>query len=148
MAPVSSNRSTGRRPVTATVRDRAQPALLALVPWVAFYVAVFIAGRFVDFHDPTPRWVLDSIVFFFVVVYLPALAAIGAVSRGAIRRIMVALMVGLTVFAGSAATLTDDAQAGLAVLWVPMIALPVAVIGALIEHLWRRDRVDTSGTGD
>lgn len=116
--------------------------LAALVPWVAYTAATVITDRWVDFRSVSLVGVARAIPLTLVVVALPSLGAIAAARPVVMRRAVTAFMAVVSAGAGVAAVATDDAQAGLAVLWVPVVALPLAVIlligAALVD--WQRAR--------
>lgn len=127
-------------PVRRGAASRIAAYLAALVPWLAYITAMAIADRWVDFRSVTLAFVIRSTPFTLVVIALPSLGVIAAARTVVARRAATVIMTAVSVYAGIAVIATDDGQAGLAVLWVPIVALPLAVIlliGGGIVEAWQ-----------
>jgi hypothetical protein len=115
-------------------------AWLALIPWAAFLVATYAASVVSDVSSPDLAGLALSAPLYLAFVALPVLAPLSAARR---RWMIVTVTVVTTVTAAVAGVLvatTDDAQAGLAVLWVPYVALPLWLVVRMAEWLLPRAR--------
>jgi hypothetical protein len=92
----------------------------SLVPWVALLLTVPLAKDGVGMDD-----VAGAAPLYLAFVALPSALAIGAGRTAATRLAVTLLMTGVAVFAGVQVATIDDGQAGLAVLYVPMVAFPL-----------------------
>lgn len=108
----------------------AAKALVALVPWLMFWVAALTADRWVDFRELTLAGMRSMVPFTLALVFLPALAAVSAAPSGVVRYVVTVLVTGVAVYAGVTVVAMDDGQAGLSIFWVPLIAVPLAVLVA------------------
>lgn len=130
-------------PFEAAVRRQrdalAMKALVALVPWLAFWVASLTADQWIDFRQITLAGLPRYVPFTLVLVYLPALAAVAAAPIGVVRYLVTVLVSGVAIWAGVTSIAMDDGQAGFSVFWVPLVALPLAalVAGATSVHRLR-----------
>ncbi|MGI8983120.1 MAG: RDD family protein [Acidimicrobiales bacterium] len=95
----------------------------SLVPWLALMAAVVVAGDGV-----TVSSVVAAAPLYAVFVALPSMVAIVAGRWWAKRLAVTVVMTGVAAYAGVQMVTVDDGQAGLAVLWVPMAALPLGGI--------------------
>ena len=103
------------------------PALAwCLLPWIAFEGGLLGAVALVDHAELSWRGWLAGAPFSVVFVAGPSLAPMVAPRRGWVGWIALALMTAVALAAGVAIAVSDDAQAGLAVLWVTYAALPLA----------------------
>ena len=119
-------------------------ALVALVPWLAFWVAAKSADRWIEFRDMGVAPNLGAVVLTLVLVFLPALAAVCAAPRGVARHVVTVLVSGVAIYAGVTSIAQDDGQAGFVLFLVPMLVLPLAgmvAIGSVFAatHTIRRD---------
>ena len=123
----------------------------ALVPWVVFLVSVPTASAFVDDRSVDVREFLSAALVYLGFVALPSLLPVAAARAGAMRMAATLLMAVVAGVAGVLIVTTDDAQAGLAVLVVPYVAVPLAllllVLRALINrgHAAREPGMDLGG---
>ena len=69
-------------------------ALVALVPWLAFWVAALSADQWIEFRNITLASVPGMAMLTFVMIFLPALAAVCAVPRGIARHVVTVLVSG------------------------------------------------------
>lgn len=118
--------ATGPHRGDMTTRDgrlvRVWSAVLgSLVPWAAVLMTVVLAKDGVGVED-----VADAGPLYLGFVALPAAVAIAAGRTWATRVVVTVIMTGVAVFAGLQVATIDDGQAGLAVLYVPMAAFPLA----------------------
>ena len=104
--------------------------LLALVPWAAFLLTMELA-------QPSILGLLSAAIPYLCFVALPSAAPIAVVRSATARLVVTALMTVVAVGAAYAIITTDDAQAGLAVLVVPYVALPMAAGLALVRAFAR-----------
>lgn len=104
--------------------------LASLVPWLAFLVAVTVSDEAIS----VSRTVAVAPLYLGFVA-LPAFAAIIAGRWWVTRLVVTVVVTAVAAGAGVAMARSDDAQAGLLVLWVPMAAVPLAagvwVVGAM-----------------
>ena len=100
-----------------------QLALASLVPWAAFQVAFVVSDRWTDIRSVNwDEFATVSIVRLGFVA-LPSAVALLAAKRGWMRAAALVVMTAVAAVAGVLVMTTDDAQAGLAVLWVPITAI-------------------------
>ena len=104
--------------------------MASLIPWSAFLVVVAIVN-----DSAPPSGLLAAALPYLGFVALPSLAPIVAARARRTRLIVVVVMTAVAAAAGVLVATSDDAQAGLAVLWVPFVAIPLAVV------LWVGKRV-------
>lgn len=111
-------------------------ALVALVPWLGFWVAALSTDRYIDFRQLTSAYVRGAVPFTLAMVFVPALMAVCAAPNGVVRHVVTVLVTGVAIFAGVTVVAMDDGQAGFAIFWVPLIAAPLAVLvgGASAVH--------------
>jgi hypothetical protein len=114
-------------------RERERAMRLALVPGVA-YVAAATAGEVAVDGGPLvvltiPVLAAGSAIF----VAAPAFVALAAARHWLVRAVVLAVVTATAAVAGVLVTTSDDAQAGLAVPWVPYVALPLA-LAAWLGH--------------
>ena len=103
-------------------------ALASLVPWAAFLVTATVVDPGREHGSLSLEGVVAAAPFYVLVVALPSMLPLLAARTG--RRRLV-LLIALTALAAVTAVLmvtSDDAQAGLAVLLVPYVAIPLAVV--------------------
>jgi hypothetical protein len=70
---------------------------------------------------------------------LPCALALAAARPGPLRCAVLAVLTAVSVVAGWLVATTDDAQAGLAALWVPLVAVPLAIVvfvGQAVAGRW------------
>jgi len=98
----------------------------SLIPWAAFLAAIALTGIVSGDESMSIGRVVAVAPFDLAVVALPSALALAAARARATR--VVALIVRTTVsaIAGVIVTASEEAQAGLAMLWVPYVALPLA----------------------
>lgn len=93
----------------------------SLVPWAAFLLAGALA-------DEGAVHLLPAVPFYLLFVAVPSMIAIVA-GRTALARLAVgAAMTAVAGYAGVQVATIDDGQAGLAVLWVHVVAVPLAAV--------------------
>ncbi|HWI03343.1 MAG TPA: hypothetical protein VNT52_05865 [Acidimicrobiales bacterium] len=113
----------------------------SLVPWAALLVTIALAEDGVGVGDLAGAGPL-----YLGFVALPSALAIAAGRTHATRLAVTLVMAGVAVFAGVQVATIDDGQAGLAVLYVPMVAFPLAAVVSACEAALDRYR-RTSATG-
>jgi len=112
-------------PTRSLVASPEVAALLSLVPWAAFLLALqFWPGHVTE---PT-RGVLEVATISLLFVALPSALPIAAARTWMTRLAAVAVVTVVAVVSAALVVTTDDAQAGLAVLWIPLVAVPLAVV--------------------
>ncbi|MBW3536982.1 MAG: hypothetical protein KY395_04315 [Actinobacteria bacterium] len=99
---------------------------MALVPWAAFLIPLLLAAGAGD-YDVTAGEFGGAALFTLWVVALPSLLPLAVARNGAARWTALAFMTVVSGAAGLTVALSDDAQAGLVVLVVPVLAVPVTV---------------------
>ena len=110
--------------------DENQRAALAasLVPVAAFIAAVLVADVWFGYTSGSLRGLVSSLPFLVATVAAPSFLAINA-ARDRSRRIMVTGIVTVTAITAAVFAVTsEDAQAGLWVLLVAYVAVPLAVV--------------------
>jgi hypothetical protein len=108
-----------------------RPAAAALVPWAAFLIALVVADPWSD--ATRIGWNVFVPVVYLGFVGLPSAVPLVSAKRGWMRLVVLVVMTAVAVLSAVLVTTTDDAQAGLAVLWVPLTAL--ALTGLIFA--WR-----------
>ena len=114
------------------------PLTSALVPWLAFLAATVVADAFVDRTSLSLTGLVLSSPFYLAFVALPSLAPIAIAQQPPTRVGAVVVMTGAAAVAGTLVVTTDDAQAGLAVLLVPVIAVPLALFIGIAQAVTDR----------
>lgn len=111
-----------------------------LAPFAAFFLSSVVAAIAVEFKSLSLGGLLISVSIYLMFVAAPSFLAIVA---GRFLWLRLALVGAMTAVAGVAGVLivaTDDAQAGLAVLFVPYVAIPLAMIvwiaDAVVVRRW------------
>jgi hypothetical protein len=99
-------------------------ALASLIPCAGFIAAVEVAVLSVENKSTSLGGHIASAPLYLAFVALPSLLPIAVARRGLMWISVVIVMSAVAVAAGIAVATTDDAQAGLAVLWVPFVAEP------------------------
>ena len=103
-------------------------ALASLIPWAAFLFAMVAADLFVDYKSTSLVGLVASAPAYLGFVALPSLLPLIAARRGVMWVAVLVVMTAIAAVAGVLVVTTEDAQAGLAVLWVPLLAVPMAGI--------------------
>jgi hypothetical protein len=110
-------------------RARLRSSILAsFVPWAAFLGATVLADLWVDDRSTSHGGLAAAAPHYLGFVALPSLLPLAAARRGATWIVVLVVMTAVAVVAGILAVTTDDAQAGLAILWVPFVAVPSACV--------------------
>lgn len=121
-------------------QTRLQRSVLAsLIPWAAFLAATVVADRWVEYKSTSLAGLAAAAPLYLGFISLPSLLPLVVARRGAAWIAVLAVMTAVAVAAGVLIVTTDDAQAGLAVLWVPIVAIPLAGvlwIGEAIAARW------------
>ena len=126
------------KPVGSFTSFDPQAALASLLPWAAFLVATALADRWVDHTSGSFAGLVASAPWYLGFVAAPAYLPLAAARH---RLVRIAVLVVMTATAGTAGVLvvaSDDAQAGLAVLVVSYVALPLAGAIEVVNYLRRR----------
>ena len=118
---------TPPRPAHAPLKTSVLGSLIPFVAFLGVSLADLGLGSLLDLIVWSP--------FYFGFVALPSLLPLAAARRGAVWLAALFLMTLVALVAGLAMVTSDDAQAGLAVLVVAYVALPLAGV------LWLGDRV-------
>jgi hypothetical protein len=142
----------GRRPYGAHVNEPQQTneptwAIAAsLIPWIGFLAATLIAVRFSDLRSiDTSRFLIQSAPFYLGFVAAPSMLPLLVTRPGAMRKVVLGIMTATAIGAGIGVATIDDAQAGLAVLWVPYVAVPLAALLTIMQAV--RSRVSRTQRG-
>jgi hypothetical protein len=135
----------------STPGGTATAAAASLIPWAGFIAAAALTD--VVRGDPTATSISDvaraapSLLAF---IALPSALALLVARTRALRLLALLAMTAASATAGVAVTASDDAQAGLALLWVPLLALPLAAVlwvGQTVAASQGRDRATTTVAG-
>ena len=121
--------------------DQGSPWLVligSLLPTVAFFVPTAIAGAWGDDGLNSAQGLGGTLLFCFGFITLPCLLALAAARPGTPRRVTLVALTVLAAGAAAAVLLTDDGQAGLNVLLIPALALPLALVLGIARLLTRR----------
>jgi hypothetical protein len=114
-------------------------ALASLIPWAGFLAAVEVADLSVENKSTSLGGLIASAPVYLAFVALPSLLPLAVARRGLVWISVVIVMSAVAVAAGILVMTTDDAQAGLAVLWVAFVAVPLAGV------LWIGEAVAARG---
>lgn len=102
-------------------------ARASLIPWAAFLVAAAVAEMWVH-HEFSAIGLAAAAPGSLVVVALPAMVPLVVARAGATRAGVIIVMTAVATISAVLVVTTDDAQAGLAVVWVPFMAIPLAAV--------------------
>jgi hypothetical protein len=134
--------------MTGQARKLRRMLMALVVPTLAFYVGAVLAAAVTSNTSIDVGRLLVSAPFYLALVGAPSLLAVWtAPLRGTLPTLVTMTLV--AAVAGWLVAATDDAQAGLAVLLVPYVALPLAVLfssGRLVATLWRRRDTEVTRT--
>ncbi len=108
-------------------------ALASLVPWAAFLLAATVADTWVDGRSGSLGGLAAAAPFYLGYVALPSMLPLLAARTSTTRLVALAVMTAVATASAVVVATHDDAQAGLAVLWVPYVAIPFAVV-LLVGH--------------
>ena len=115
----------------ATGGDTANPWLVvagSLLPTVAFFVPTALAGAWGDDGLTSAGGLGGTLLFCLGFITFPCLLALVAARPGSARRVTLIALTLLAAGAAAAVLLVEDAQAGLNVLLIPGISLPLALV--------------------
>lgn len=115
----------------------------AVVPWVAFLVAVAATSGDAD----SGLGLVVAAPFYWVVVGLPALTVALAARHPLVAGAGIVVMTAVAIFAGITMAASDDAQAGLAALIVAYVGVPLALFTWIGESVTRRAAVERHHAG-
>lgn len=115
-------------------------ALASPIPWAAFLGATVVADVWIERTSISYGGLVTSSPFYLGFVALPSLFPLAVARRGTMWLAVLAAMTGVSALAGVLVVTTDDAQAGLAVLWVPFVAVPLAGVIWIGEAVAARRR--------
>ena len=120
--------------------------LAAMIPWAVFLTATLI-GASASSASKSIEWrsVPVGAVFYLQFVALPSFVALWCVRPGGQRVSVGVVMTVAAAVLGFLAGSIDDAQAGLAVIWIWPIALAIVVISKLLPVLGNGLRRATRG---
>jgi hypothetical protein len=104
-------------------------AAASLVPRAAFLAAIAITDIWVDYKSISLVALIAASPVYLGFVALPSLFPLAAAPPGWMRLTVLTVMTAVAVIAGVLVVTSDDAQAGLAVLLVPYLGVP---LGALV----------------
>ena len=113
----------------------------SLAPWLALQVTIVLAG-----DTLYPDGLVGGAVLCLFFVAVPSMIAITTGRLWTTRLAVTVVMTAVAVFAGYRVASIDDGQAGLAVLYVPMAAFPLAIVVSAGEAALDRYR-STTGSG-
>jgi peptidoglycan/LPS O-acetylase OafA/YrhL len=100
--------------------------LLSLLPTAAFIIATVVAVQFSTYKHIAVSGTVPQLIISLMFVSGPSLVPVSITKPGIGRWCATAIMTVVAAIAGVFVITTDDAQAGLAVLWVLFTALPLA----------------------
>ncbi len=100
--------------------------LLSLLPTAAFIIAMVVGVQFSTYKHIAVSGTVPQLIISVMFVSGPSLVAVSVAKPGIGRWCATAIMTVVAAIAGVFVITTDDAQAGLAVLWVLFTALPLA----------------------
>ncbi len=115
--------TTPRHPRHARLRTS---ALASLFPWAGFLGAIVVADLSVEDKSTSLGGLIAAAPLCLAFVALPSLLALAVARRRLMWISVVIVMTAVAAAAGILVATTDDAQAGLAVLLVPYVAVPLA----------------------
>lgn len=118
-------------------------AALSLVPWAVYFVVEAVTDVLSGADDPTSlsdlsRPALPLLTF----VALPSALPLAVARTRVLRGVTLLLMTAATAITSVTVTASDDAQSGLALLWVPTFAIALAAV------LWVGQTIAASRAGD
>ena len=125
-------------------RGLAPLAVAAVIPTLAFYVAVVAADTQVDYKSVSASGMVAGLPLYLAFVGLPSALPFALARHAWVRVVVLLAMTATAATAGTLVVTTDDAQAGLAVLIVAYVGVPLAVVIALghaIGSRWPRGRL-------
>jgi hypothetical protein len=103
-------------------------AAASLVPWAAFLAAMAITDIWVDYKSMSLVALIAASPVYLGFVALPSLFPLAAAPPGWMRLTVLTVMTAVAVIAGVLVVTSDDAQAGLAVLLVPYVGVPLGAV--------------------
>jgi hypothetical protein len=123
--------------------------LAGLVPWATFHIAVTVTVEFIDYKSVDLAGMLRASPFYLVILAGFSVLPI-VVARTDLAKLAATVAMGVVAAgAGVVAAATDDAQAGLAVLWVPLVAIVLALAMAVAQAIGlHRGRRRATGLGN
>lgn len=101
-------------------------ALGSLLPLTSFLLATVIADRYVDRTSTSLGSLAVAVPVYAGFIALPSMLPLAAARARLIWLAVLVVMTGVAGLAGVLVVTTDDGQSGLAVLWVPFVAIPLA----------------------
>jgi len=107
-------------------RRRWSSGYASLIPWAAFVLATALADVWVDYKSISVAGLVTAAPLYLVFVALPSALPLAAARSRSLWLAVLVVMTGVAAIAGVLVVTTDDAQAGLAALWVPFVAIPLA----------------------
>jgi hypothetical protein len=119
-------------------------AAAAVIPTLAFYIGVLAADTQVDFKSLSASGMVAGLPLYLAFVGLPSVFPFALARLVWVRAVVLLVMTATAATAGALVVTTDDAQAGLAVLIVAYVGVPLAVVIALghaIGSRWPRGRL-------
>lgn len=119
----------------------------SLVPCAAFVLAMVITDKVVDAKSLSSEGLPALVPYCLGFVALPSALPLAVARRHASRILVAVALTLVAALAGALIVATDDAQAGLAVLWVPLVAVPLAVVVGLAQALAGRRRSSPPAPG-
>ncbi len=108
-------------------------ALASLIPWAAFLIAATAADTLVDGWSGSLGGLAATAPFYLGLVAVPSMLPLLAARTSTTRLVVLAVMTAVATASAVVVATHDDAQAGLAALWVPYVAIPLAVV-LLVGH--------------
>ncbi len=103
-------------------------ARASLIPWFAFLVAASVADAWVDDRSGSLAGLAAAAPFYLGFVAVPSMLPLLAARTALTRLIVLVVMTAVGAISAVLVATSDDGQAGLAVLWVPYVAIPLAVL--------------------
>jgi hypothetical protein len=99
--------------------------MAAVVPTVAFYLAVVIGVAQVEYKSISVGGLIAAFPLYLVFVGLPSMFPFAVARHGWVRAMALLVMCATAAAAGALVATTDDAQAGLAVFIVWYVGVPL-----------------------
>lgn len=100
---------------------------MAAVPWAAFTIAIAVVGPLYDDGPTSIAGLVMTAPIYLAFVGASSWLPLAATPAGRGRLAVLAVMTAASVTAGVWMVSSDDAQAGLAVLFVPYVGVPLAI---------------------
>jgi hypothetical protein len=115
---------------------------LSFLPWLAFEVVLLFAPWWAPDASYSARGVLVTAPAYAFFVGGPGAVLAIVTTRRSVLAFEGVVMVVISIAAAIAMVSSHDGQAGLAVLWIPFVAIPLFLVTVVAEW-WMRQRLTT-----